>query len=175
MQPKVRIIDDFVSDPPALFEQARAELPWRCEMKARQTASVGLAYNYSGIRYPDVSMPDWARTLCDQVQAVVGHPITNILVNYYQDGDSTMGWHSDSAEGIAAGTTTSILSLGVERKLCFKRKDDETIRTEYVLRSGSLLVMDAQVQDDWKHAVPRSSTAAARMSLAFRHIASSNS
>ncbi|APR87414.1 Alkylated DNA repair protein [Minicystis rosea] len=152
----VRLVPDFVPDPASLWEQATSELLWDDRIRARRTASVGIAYNYSGIWYPDVPMPDFISTLATRVAALVAHPITNCLANFYPTGESKMGFHADAAEGIVPGTSTSILSLGARRPLVFKPKSGGDARPEFALDPGSLLIMDASVQDHWLHALPPS-------------------
>lgn len=166
----VRHVPCFVSDPATLFDRALRELAWDQRMAARQTASAGLAYNYSGNVYPDVPMPAFVRDIADRIVAIVAHPITNCLGNLYVDGDARMGFHSDSAEGIAPESTTSILSLGATRTLTFRSKDAARQTESFSLAPGSLLVMAASVQDGWKHALLPAPGAAARISLTFRHI-----
>jgi alkylated DNA repair dioxygenase AlkB len=166
----VRYLPRFASDPAALFARAQRELVWDQRMAARQTASVGLAYNYSGNVYPDTPMPGFLRVLADQIAELVAHPITNCLANLYVDGAARMGFHSDSAKGIAPGTTTSILSLGATRSLTFRSTDPARHTETFSLEPGSLFVMAASVQDAWKHGLLPVPGAATRISLTFRHI-----
>ncbi len=171
LAPEVRYLPAFVPDAAALFDTARRELGWTQRIAARQTASCGLAYDYSGLTYPDTPMPAFVRALADRISRLVEHPITNCLGNLYETGDSRMGFHSDSSEGIVLGTTTSILSLGFDRELTFRSKDAERRTTAFPLEAGSLLVMAASVQDLWMHAVLPVAASGSRISLTFRHIA----
>ncbi|MFO0550333.1 MAG: alpha-ketoglutarate-dependent dioxygenase AlkB [Polyangiaceae bacterium] len=116
-------------------------------------------------------MPGFVRALADRVSGVAGHAITNCLANLYENGDAQMGFHSDSAAGIVAGTSTSIVSVGGERELTFRSKDSSRRLHVVRLQPGSLLIMPASVQELWKHAVLPTREAAARISLTFRHIA----
>lgn len=169
--PDLQYTPNFAPCPSALFEQARRELAWDTRLRLRHTASTGLAYNYSGITYPDRPMPEFLRAVADAISATVAHPITNCLANLYDGDESQMGFHSDSADGIVPQTSTSILSLGGERKLTFRSKDTERRRVTVPLEHGSLLVMRASVQELWKHALLPEPGVAPRISLTFRHIA----
>lgn len=170
--PDLCLIRDFVPDAPALLEQAHVELLWDDRMAARRTASAGLAYNYSGISYPDTPMPGFLRELADRIGAIVAHPITNCLANLYDSGASRMGFHSDSGQGIAPGSSTSIVSLGCTRRLTFRSREASRHTLAVRLEAGSLLVMRASVQQFWMHALlPEPSLGATeRISLTFRHI-----
>lgn len=166
----VDLIEAFVPEPSRLLERLRDTVSWDTRMRARLTASFGAPYNYSGITYPPVPMPPELEALARAVEGRVGHRLTNCLINFYPDGESTMGFHSDSYEQMLAGTTVSIVSLGGPRTLRFRGKAQKTLMSDLVLTSGSLLVMQQRVQDEWLHALPPAPGAAPRMSLTFRHI-----
>ena len=166
----VSYIPRFVPAAAEILERAHSELPWDRRMTARQTASSGLAYNYSGIEYPDVPMPTFVSELAARIVEVVGHPIANCLANLYETGESRMGFHSDSAAGVAPDTSTAIVSLGARRALTFRAKTPDEHRYTIELESGSLLVMRAGVQELFLHALLPSPGSALRISLTFRHI-----
>lgn len=166
----VKYTPGFVCAPEALFARVVAESSWDRRMAARQTASYGLAYNYSGITYPDVPMPDFLSEVAERIAGVVHHPITNCLANLYETGESRMGFHSDSASGVAPGTSTSIVSLGSSRPLTFRLKASPDQTQVLQLEPGSLLVMATSVQESWMHALLPVAESSPRISLTFRHI-----
>ncbi len=163
-------LEAFTPEPARFLERLHHSITWDTRMRARLTASFGAPYDYSGITYPPVPMPPDLRALAESVEGVVGHRITNCLINFYPDGESRMGFHSDSYEHLEPGTTVSILSLGGPRMLRFRRKDAKERIVNLRLDSGSLLVMRQRVQDEWLHALPPEPTAPPRMSLTFRFI-----
>ncbi|WP_437997635.1 alpha-ketoglutarate-dependent dioxygenase AlkB [Sorangium sp. So ce185] len=160
----------FVADPTALFDMAERSLAWDDRMHSRRTASCGVAYNYSGISYPDCEMPPFVQELAARIAGVAGHGINNCLANFYADGAAKMGFHSDSSAGVAAGTTTSIVSLGAPRVLTFRRRSRRGERHDMALAPGSLLIMRASVQEGWQHAVLAVEAAGPRISLTFRSL-----
>lgn len=168
--PEIRYLPDFVADPEPLFRKVQSETIWDERMAARRTASFGVAYNYSGIFYPDVPMPEVIGRLAIDIARAVAHPINNCLANLYRDGGSTMGFHSDSTAELAPESTVAVLSLGHARTLTFRRKDDRKRRLEYLLAPGSLLIMMPSVQSEWQHALLKAVDAGPRISLTFRHI-----
>jgi alkylated DNA repair dioxygenase AlkB len=160
----------FVADDAGLLSRALEALDWDRRMASRRTASCGIAYNYSGISYPDTPVPDFIALLFRDVSTVVGHPINNCLANHYPDGISSMGFHSDSGERVVPGTTTSLISLGGARRIVFRDKKDRRTSFDLELASGSLLVMGSGVQDCWQHGLPRTEFAEPRVSLTLRHL-----
>lgn len=166
----VERFEDFPPEPQHLLEHLHRSITWDTRMRARLTASFGAPYNYSGITYPPVPMPPELAALARAVEGTVRHSINNCLINFYPDGDASMGFHSDSYAHLAPGTTVSIVSLGGPRTLRFRRKDAKEPVVDVRLDSGSLLVMQPHVQDLWLHALPREPCARPRMSLTFRCI-----
>jgi alkylated DNA repair dioxygenase AlkB len=168
--PEIRYLPGFVAHPESLYLQVQRETVWDERMAARRTASFGVAYNYSGISYPDVPMPEAIGRLASDIAGAVAHPINNCLANLYRDGGSTMGFHSDSTAELAPESKVAVLSLGHARTLTFRRKEDRLRRLEYLLAPGSLLIMMPSVQAEWQHALLKATDAGPRISLTFRHI-----
>ena len=170
MSPALLFVPDFLPDPAPLFAHLRLETAWDGAMAARKTASFGAPYNYSQMSYPACPLPDQLAALLPLLDARLGWTPNNCLVNFYPDGDSTMGFHFDATDQLASGTGVAIVSLGEERTLTFARRDDKAVRFEQPLPSGSLLFMDCAVQDEWLHAILKQSGAGGRMSLTFRRL-----
>ncbi|MEQ8279232.1 MAG: alpha-ketoglutarate-dependent dioxygenase AlkB [Deltaproteobacteria bacterium] len=167
---EVEYVAAFIADPAALFAEAMRTFAWNDRMRARKTASFGRAYNYSGNSYPTTEVPELLQPVICDIERVVGHTINNCLANLYDDGESSMGFHSDSAEGVVPGTSTSIVSLGAPRSLLFRRSSDRGTEWPIQLAPGSLLAMKASVQTDWQHGIRPSPGTGARISLTFRHL-----
>jgi alkylated DNA repair dioxygenase AlkB len=71
---------------------------WDESIKARKTASFGKSYNYSGIEYSELEMLPQLEEMCDLIEMNVGWKPNNCLLNYYEDGQNVMGWHSDRTD-----------------------------------------------------------------------------
>ncbi len=168
--PPLQLKADFIASPDALFGWAKGSVAWDERMKARKTASFGVAYNYSQITYPASPMPPELEAVCDRIAQEIGFRPNNCLLNHYPDGLSSMGFHSDSSEALRAGTGVAIVSLGGVRVITYRSKQDRSVQFEYPLPGGSLLYMPEEVQQDWLHAVLPSAGAAERISLSFRDI-----
>jgi len=163
-------ISDFIRNPEMLFNQLLEETIWDERMKARKTASFGVAYNYSQITYADAPFPVSLQELCRPVRNAVGFEPNNCLLNYYHDGRSSMGFHSDTATGRTAGTGVAIVSLGSAREMKFRNKQDDEYISGRLLTPGSLIYLDDATQADWLHAIPKTEGAGPRISLSFRSI-----
>lgn len=163
-------IEDFVVDSQILFGELRNEIDWDERMKARLTASFGTAYNYSQITYPYREMPPRIGDLCCRIEARLNFAPNNCLINFYPDGRSRMGFHSDQTDILADKTGIAIISLGEIRTLRFRKIGDETEIIDYPLDSGSLIYMPQEIQTTWQHSIPKSKTENPRMSLTFRKI-----
>ena len=166
-------IADFLEDHETLFAQLQAETDWDERMRARKTASFGIAYNYSQMSYEDAPFPRTIHSLRKLVARTVGFLPNNCLLNYYPDGQSSMGFHSDTATGRTPGTGVAIVSLGAERPMDFRNKFDPERTASRMLTAGSLIYLDDATQEFWLHAIPKTKISDPRISLSFRSITSS--
>ena len=161
----------FVDDPEGVLAQVRDEVAWTRQMRSRQTASMGVPYNYSGATYPLAPWHPAVAAVRDRVGEALAFTPTNCLLNRYPTGDHTLGWHSDDTAILAPDTPIAIVSLGAERPLGLRRsRDDGFEYREVLLPPGSLFVMDQAMQAEWRHRVPRHPGAGLRISLTLRHI-----
>lgn len=174
LEPEVTIYPNYLSDREAniLYLKLRDEIEWDERMQSRKTACFGENYNDSGIDYAIEPMNSLLLLLCDRLEETLGFVVTNCLINYYKDGRSKMGFHSDVTYNLDPDTGVAILSLGAERELSFRSKIDPTQRFSYLLTNGSLLYMTQRTQDFWEHAVKKAKTNEGRISLTFRRIIS---
>jgi len=162
-------IDNFVNDDVNLFNLIIDTSDWDRSMLSRLTTSFGVPYNYSGINYNTVNIPDYLSDVVNRINDVIGFTPNNCLVNYYLDGRSKMGYHSDRTDILSPGTGVVIISLGSTRTLRFRNINDRSI-VDFNLRSGSLFYMTSDVQDLWMHSIPSSDVDGSRMSLTFRNL-----
>ncbi|KRB96473.1 alpha-ketoglutarate-dependent dioxygenase AlkB [Duganella sp. Root198D2] len=168
--PPILFEPQFLAMPGELFDHLLTSIEWDERMKARKTASFGVSYDYSQISYEPAPMPDELAALAESIGRLLGFTPNNCLLNYYEDGNSSMGFHSDSSEELSAGTGVAIVSLGSMRSLVFRSKADKSVEFDFPLPAGSLIYMTKDVQDHWLHAVPKMRHAGPRISLTFRSI-----
>ena len=126
---------------------------------------------HSGIDWPAAPFPDAVLPLLDRVRAEARFEPNNCLANYYTDGKSSMGFHSDSTAELEPGTGIAVVSLGAERTITFRRIDDKTVNESYPLPSGSVLWMCPEMQAEWRHAIlTETGATGGRISLTFRRM-----
>lgn len=168
--PAILLQPRFLQAPQDLFDFLLGHVEWDERMRARKTASFGVSYDYSQIAYPQVPMPPRLQAVCDQLESALGYGPNNCLLNFYEDGRSSMGFHSDSSKELAPGTGVAIVSLGSERSIVFRSKADKSCEFSYALQAGTLLHMDDEIQQHWLHAIPKADGAGPRISMTFRRI-----
>lgn len=161
---------NFIQNPQSLFELIDNSIIWDNRMKARKTASFGKAYNYSQMSYPFQEFPSFLEKIRQNIQTELNFEPNNCLINYYENGKSKMGYHSDQIDSLAKNTGIVIISLGETRLLKFRNIEDKTIFKEFELTSGSLFYMNQEIQNHWQHSIPKSNTENPRMSLTFRKL-----
>lgn len=166
----------------ALFQQLRHEIAWEEKtiklfgkevMQPRLVAfygDEGVAYTYSG--KTNIAMP-WTATLQSIVSDIAqqtGMSYNSVLINYYRNGQDSMGWHSDDEKELGEKPLVASLSLGVTRRFAFRHKLDKKHTFVMPLTEGSLLVMPASAQKFWQHAIPKTTQQGERINLSFRKI-----
>ncbi len=163
-------IEHFIENPAALMDQLNLSVIWDERMGSRKTASYGKAYNYSQINYPFQPFLPVLEQLVERLIPAIGFEPNNCLINFYADGNSKMGYHSDQTDILVANTGVAIVSLGETRTLKFRNILDQQEKVNYELNAGSLIYMTQEIQQLWQHSIPRSDTTNSRMSITFRQM-----
>ena len=166
----ITYIENCIANPNELFNHLITNVNWDERMAARKTASFGVAYNYSQISYPDQEFIPELKTIIRNIEEKLGFTPNNCLLNYYLDGKSSMGFHSDQTDILYENTGIVIISLGETRTLRFRKINAKEVTKDYLLTSGSLFYMTDAVQKEWQHAIPKTNTDLGRISLTFRKI-----
>jgi hypothetical protein len=170
--PEILIKEDFLPGADGLFAALERDIAWESRIKKRKTASFGVPFNYSGITYEYCDMHPLLVPVCDKLENEVGYRPNNCLLNYYETGSATMGFHVDATDDLTPGTGVAIVSLGSERSITFRNIENRDLQKDYRLKSGSLLYMPHAVQEHWRHAVLKEPGAGPRISLTFRQVVS---
>ncbi|GEM56229.1 alpha-ketoglutarate-dependent dioxygenase AlkB [Flavobacterium branchiophilum NBRC 15030 = ATCC 35035] len=166
----ITYIENFIDNPTELFNILTKTINWDERMSARKTASFGKAYNYSQIDYPYQEFLPEIETIIKQLKPIIGFEANNCLINYYMDGKSKMGYHSDQTDILETNTGIAIVSIGELRILKFRNIENPDKFFTYELTAGSLVYMTQEIQTIWQHSIPKSNTENARISLTFRQI-----
>lgn len=168
----------------ALYQQLLASTPFRAEslrlfgkshVLARQVAWYGSGdYAYAGQYHRALAMPPVIAQLAERLnhegQAWLVKPLNSVLLNFYPDGQSGMGWHSDAEKSLGESPVIASLSLGAVRRFQIRHKQDRGIKYSLWLPNGSVLWMLPPLQRDFQHQLPKMAKVGARLNLTFRCI-----
>ncbi len=140
---------------------------------ARKVAWYGdkaCAYTYSGITKQALPWTPELLELKALAEGLTGDAFNSCLLNHYHHGGEGMGWHSDDEKAIVRNSSIASISLGAERRFCFKHRHRE-LKASVVLEHGSLLVMKGATQTYWLHSIPKAARLSEpRINLTFRLI-----
>jgi alkylated DNA repair dioxygenase AlkB len=168
------------ADADSLFATLRDDTPWRQERGRfgpfpRLTAwyaDVGLTYTYSGVTHHAI---EWTLTLARirrDVEEASKATFNSLLLNYYRDGQDSMGYHADDEPELGKNPVIASVSFGGARRFLLKHKKSGEKMT-FELGHGSLLVMGGTCQHYWIHCVPKTKLDVdERINLTFRNIKS---
>ncbi|WP_296276097.1 alpha-ketoglutarate-dependent dioxygenase AlkB family protein [Pseudomonas sp. UBA7530] len=128
-------------------------------------------YRYSGKLHEPLPWTPLLDEIRQRVVRQVGQPLNAVLLNYYRDGQDSMGWHSDAEPELGRDPLIASLNLGGSRRLDLRRVGSTRIEHSLTLEHASLLVMRGPTQHHWQHQVAKTRQACApRLNLTFRLI-----
>jgi alkylated DNA repair dioxygenase AlkB len=129
-------------------------------------------YSYAGKTQAATSMTPLVRQVKARLLKDIGEDYNYVLINWYPDGDSGIGWHQDDETDLVPGRTIASVSLGQPRR--FQARLNTQTRGhafEVTLAAGSLLLMMGDMQQHYKHCVPKNkSMKHVRLNLTFRKL-----
>ena len=132
----------------------------------------GASYRYSNVDHQPLP---WTETLLSLKSGLVNLlqvDFNSVLLNLYRNGRDSMGWHSDDEPELGLKPVIASISLGQERKLRFRKKNNSGETFDLSLPHGSVLLMYGDCQHVWQHHLPKTAkTIEPRINLTFRKIA----
>jgi alkylated DNA repair dioxygenase AlkB len=156
------------------WEQQKVQMFGKWVDQPRLTAfygDPGVSYTYSGLTWQVQAWPPPLAELRKVIEERCSKQFNSVLLNYYRDGQDSMGWHSDDEPSLGRNPLIASVSFGAERKFMLRHRQKKSSRQEIVLRHGSLLVMGGALQHHWQHQLPKSKKVReARINLTFRNI-----
>jgi|TARA_B110001469_G_C9548433_1_gene272155 alkylated DNA repair dioxygenase AlkB len=111
-----------------------------------------LTFEYSGKIMKPKKIPEIIKNLKLIIENKFNIVFDGILVNYYPNGNSSMGYHSDPVED-KWDTNFVVISFGDIRQFVFRKKDNKDIKYNYELNNGDLIYMFNNCQDKYEHSV----------------------
>lgn len=141
-------------------------------------ADSGFNLKYSGLIMEPTPWDPEVLVLKQQVEALTNATYNSVLINYYRDGQDSMGWHADNEKELGLNPIIASVSLGASRKFCLKPNQSTdgspTQTISLLLEHGSLLLMGPGVQNQYKHQLPKTTkTLGTRINLTFRKMLTS--
>ena len=135
-------------------------------------------YAYSNISLDPMPWTREMSSIRDLVNQVTGAAFNCVLINKYRSGEDSVSWHADDEQELGPSPRIASLSLGATRRFQLKRKvfpgvpaAELSERIVMALNSGSLLVMEPGVQENWVHQVAKTKIPVGpRINLTFRTI-----
>jgi alkylated DNA repair dioxygenase AlkB len=129
------------------------------------------SYRYSGIT---MQAAPWIPELLDlkeKAENIAGEQFNSALLNYYRDGNDSVGWHRDNEKELGPNPVICSVSLGASRKFQMRDHSIKSNKLEIELTHGSLLIMREETQHFWEHSVPKSKQqVTGRINITFRKI-----
>jgi len=166
------------------FEALKASIAWKHEkirifgrwiLQPRLTAwygDQGTDYVYSGLKNSPLPWTEELLVIKAQVEEISASSFNSVLLNYYRDGQDSMGWHQDNETELGKSPSIASLSLGASREFQCRHKFDKSLpKVKCLLENGSLLLMSGSMQEYWQHQIPKTKrTVGERINLTFRSI-----
>ena len=81
--------------------------------------------------------------------------LNGILVNWYQDGEHYISWHSDDESNLDPKSPIYTISLGATRTFKIREKADKKNVTNYELEHNDFLIMGGEFQKYYQHHLPK--------------------
>jgi alkylated DNA repair dioxygenase AlkB len=159
------------------FATLLAEIPWERRITEMYGKNVPVPrmevwvadhpYTYSRKTYQPKPWTPALVKLRKDIESATGTKFDSVLLNRYESGSDSVGWHADDEPEMSQNRPIASLSLGAIRSFQ-TRKGDGPIQT-FELGHGSLLVMHAGMQNEWKHQIPKTKRpCGTRINLTFR-------
>lgn len=163
-----------------LFQSLLNEVPWENDevvlfgkriVTARKIAwfaDHSMDYRYSNSVKKSLEWNDHLLQIKKQVEIISGTSFNSCLANLYHNGSEGMAYHRDNEPELIRGATIASVSFGAERDFLFKHNTTNEVKRVF-LESGSLLTMENETQDFWKHRLPPTKKVhTPRINLTFR-------
>jgi alkylated DNA repair dioxygenase AlkB len=133
----------------------------------------GKKYAYSGITMKPLPWTNILLQIKEKVEHITTHKFNSVLLNFYRNGQDSMGWHRDNEKELGTNPVIVSVSFGAIRKFQFRHYKDQKNIISLELEHGSLLLMSGSTQSNWQHRLPKSSIMnGPRINLTFRTIIS---
>lgn len=117
------------------------------------------------------------KTIQYRLSEVIGYNLNHGKIQYYRDGKSWIGAHSDKTLDIERGTDIVNISFGATRTMVLKHKTKKDVngvylRHEFELPHDSVCILDWKTNAEWTHSIKKETKPIdPRISIVYRSIA----
>lgn len=140
------------------------------QRKVAWYAANGINYTYANTTKNALNFTQELFELKLLAEKICQNTFNACLLNFYANGQQSMGWHSDNEKSIVVNSPIASFSFGAERKFLFKSKASKQ-NISLFLQNGSLMVMQNQTQQHWWHSLPKmAKVSQPRINLTFRQM-----
>ena len=109
--------------------------------------------------------------LLKMVEKKAKRKFNSVLVNWYRDGNDSMGAHSDDESMLGDQPVIVSISLGEQRRFYLKDKASKKTVWKKDLKNGSYLLMGGNLQAKYVHGINKSKKQLGeRINLTFRYL-----
>jgi alkylated DNA repair dioxygenase AlkB len=130
-----------------------------------------IPYTYSKFTHYGLPWKSNILKVKEKVQKITDLFFNSALVNYYRDGQDSMGWHSDNEPELGKAPIVASVSFGEARKFNLKHRSDKNLKESILLDHGSILLMSGDIQNNWLHQISKSKKSMGpRINITFRTI-----
>jgi alkylated DNA repair dioxygenase AlkB len=168
----------------ALFDSLKRDIAWKQDHiklfgKVHPTPRLvawhgdpHCTYTYNDVVNTPLAWTPTLLTIKDRIEQLLYPAKFNcVLLNFYRDGHDKMGWHSDDEKELGPNPSIASVSFGATRRFDFKHKTDPNNKFSLELHSGSVLLMQGDMQHHWLHQLPaQKRILTPRINLTFRFI-----
>lgn len=127
-------------------------------------------YSFSGIT---LQPKPWSKELLEikkDIEPLSKVVFNSVLLNRYRDGKDSISWHTDAEKELGENPVIASVNFGAERVFQLRHMETKE-KIEIVLKHGSLLIMQGELQHYWQHQVPKTKKVnSERINLTFRMI-----
>jgi alkylated DNA repair dioxygenase AlkB len=182
---EVLLFEQFFDAPTSkqLFDTFKKTIQWKQEpikmfgklvMQPRLTAWYGdpdKSYRYSGITMEPLSWTAALLQVKKSIETKTDTIFNSVLLNFYRDGNDSMGWHRDNEPELGQNPVIGSVSFGATRNFQLRHYLHKEKKCSLPLSNGSLLLMQGATQHHWEHGLPKTKQAIGeRINLTFRRI-----
>ncbi|KDN39251.1 hypothetical protein K437DRAFT_228143 [Tilletiaria anomala UBC 951] len=125
------------------------------------------------------AIPECLMAIKEEIERITQASYNALIVNYYQDGNDSISYHSDDETFLGPNPSIASLTLGSTRDFLMRRKAPSSVigpaatrpTEKFMLEDGDLLLMRGRTQAEWEHAVPKRKNApGGRINITFRRV-----